>query len=234
MSKAVQEMFAEISAKYDIANDVLSFGVHKLWKSKLVNLAKVQSDSKILDICTGTGDLAILFAREVKHKKGSKAEQDQIYAIDFVSEMIEIAKAKSKNFKEINFSTQDAQNLNFNDNSFDICSNAFGIRNLDSPLIGLKEMYRILNTNGKVLILEFGQPKLPVFSFLYKAYSKHIMPIIGSLITKKREAYEYLPETAAKFPCREDFLTIMHEAGFKNLKFYSLFLGIAYIYQGEK
>lgn len=230
MSQAVHSMFASIARRYDLANDVLSCGIHRLWRKKLLRMSGVRSGATVLDLCTGTGDLAFLFAEAV-------SPDGSVHALDFVEEMLNLAKEKAANRPSsqlIKFVCADAMKLPYTENYFDIASIAFGIRNLDDPLIGLKEIKRALKIGGRVLVLEFGQPSIPAFRNVYNFYSVTVMPVIGQLLTGNRAAYEYLPETAAKFPAAENFLALMRESGFENCSYKSLLGGIAYIYAGEK
>ena len=133
----------------------------------------------------------------------------------------------------MSFVQGDAQSLPFDDNSFDYATIGFGIRNVDSPLAALNEIRRVLKPNGKVAILEFGQPTLPGFSLAYRLYSRYLIPIIGGVLTGNRSAYEYLPKTSATFPAGAKFLQLMAEAKFYGLRFVPLFGGVAYIYLGH-
>lgn len=223
MSEKIKGMFAEISAKYDILNDLLSLGTHRIWKRKLVKLSNVSSNSLVLDIATGTGDIAYLFSKKTIH----------VIGIDFTPEMINIAKKRFKD-TNISFRIADALQLPFEDNYFDIVSISFGIRNVDDINQAIKEMYRVLKRNGKMMILEFGQA-IPPFSYLYNFYSKYVIPIIGKIVSKNNFAYNYLPESAARFPSGNNFVKIIDNLNlFDNVKMYRLFFGIAYIYIGIK
>jgi demethylmenaquinone methyltransferase/2-methoxy-6-polyprenyl-1,4-benzoquinol methylase len=223
MSEKIKGMFADISAKYDILNDLLSFGSHRIWKNKLIKLSQVKSNSKVLDIATGTGDIAYLFSKKSK----------SVTAIDFTPEMINLAKKRFKD-SNITFIIADALELPFEDNYFDIVSISFGIRNVDDINQAIKEMHRVLKSNGKMMILEFGQA-IPPFSYLYNFYSKYVIPIIGKIVSKNDFAYNYLPESSARFPSGNNFVKIINHLNlFHNVKMYRLFYGIAYIYIGIK
>lgn len=228
MSENVRNMFAEISSKYDFMNDLLSFGIHHKWRKKAVKLSEVKSGMKVLDCATGTGDLAIEFKRVV-------GDSGIVIGTDFCAEMLDFAPPKAeKEGLQIKFEIADVMNLQYEDNAFDIASISFGIRNVDDTLSGLKEMARVVKSGGKVVVIEFGQPK-GIFSLFYKIYSKILMPMLGLLFAKAQAAYKYLPQTASQYPCREDFTQIMDNTGMlKNNKFYTLTFGIAYIYIGEK
>ncbi|MEI6089262.1 MAG: bifunctional demethylmenaquinone methyltransferase/2-methoxy-6-polyprenyl-1,4-benzoquinol methylase UbiE [bacterium] len=226
MSRQIDNMFSQIAKKYDIMNDILSFGIHKIWKDKTVKLSEVKLNDKVLDCASGTGDLAIKF----KQKVGTSGK---VIASDYNNDMLNIAKEKFKKWEyDIDVLQADAQNLPFEDDSFDVCSIGFGIRNVDSPEICIKEMARVVKSGGKVVILEFGQPK-GFFKYLYAIYNKTILPLMAKIIANNGFAYDYLTDTASKFPCREEFLDIMRKSEIlKEVEFTTLTFGIAYIYVG--
>ena len=226
MSEKVKNMFADIADDYDRINTILSFGVHNAWRKRAVLESGAAPGDKVLDCATGTGDLAIEFKKTVGHR-------GEVLGTDFCEEMIEHAPAKAdKEQLVVNFEVADAMNLPYKDNSFDIASIAFGIRNVDDPLVCLKEMARVIKSGGRVVVLEFGQPKGPV-KYPYEIYSKHVMPAIGGFISGNREAYTYLPETSAKFPAGKSFLELMKKADvFSDQRAIKLTGGISYIYVG--
>jgi demethylmenaquinone methyltransferase / 2-methoxy-6-polyprenyl-1,4-benzoquinol methylase len=223
----IKNMFGKVAGKYDLANSVLSLGIHHLWRKKLVALSQAEPGQKVLDCATGTGDLAIEFKKQV----GTLGE---VTGTDFCIEMLGPApkKAKSQDL-EIHFQVADVMDLPFEKNSFDICSISFGIRNVQDPKKALSEMARVTRPGGQVMILEFGQMQWPVISTLYNFYSEKILPYLGALVTGEKEAYEYLHKSAQNFPCREGFLEVMESTNaFSEVKYTSLSGGIAYIYQG--
>lgn len=219
-------MFADIADDYDRINSILSFGVHNAWRKKTVLESGAAPGDRVLDCATGTGDLAIEFKRAVGH-------QGKVLGTDFCQEMIEHAPAKADKEKlVVNFEVADVMNLPYENKMFDIASIAFGIRNVDDPLICLKEMARVVKPGGRVVVLEFGQPKGPV-KIPYEFYSKHVMPAIGGFISGNREAYTYLPETSARFPAGDKFLELMKKADiFSARRAVKLTGGISYIYVG--
>jgi demethylmenaquinone methyltransferase/2-methoxy-6-polyprenyl-1,4-benzoquinol methylase len=226
MSEEVKKMFADISGKYDFMNTFLSFGMHKLWRKRAVKYAGTKPGDSVLDCASGTGDLAI----EFKKKTGITG---RVVAQDFCREMLEYIKPKiAKEKIDIEIETGDVQDLNHQDNTFDISSISFGLRNLDDPIKGLKEMARVVKLDGKVVIVETGQPKKLYYIF-YKFYSKYFMPIAGRLLAKNKNAYEYLPETASKFPYGDKLVEMMiNTEMFSDIKMYPQTLGVAYIYVG--
>lgn len=227
MSREVKNMFASIAHRYDKANDVLSLGVHRCWRKSAARFADFPRGASLLDICCGTGALS----RELADWVGPNGK---ITAVDFVSEMLEIAtkERSADGSAPIQFINADAMQLPFADASFDGAAVAFGIRNVDDVPACLKELHRVLRPGGRLMILEFGKPNLPIFSQAFILYSRWIMPQIGRLLTGNKAAYEYLPRTAQEFPCRQAFCEIMTKSGFVECEFKSLTAGIAYVYRG--
>lgn len=232
MSQAVHDMFAAIAPRYDRANDVLSFGIHRLWRGKALQLADFPKDAVLIDVCTGTGDVALAAAKRLSSK-------GRVIGIDFVYPMLSLAKEKqlletTKANASVQFIHGDAMHLPLSDEIADASFVSFGIRNVDDPLAGLKEMRRVVKPGGKVVVIEFGQPRIPIFSSLYRFYSKYIMPTIGGLLTGNKQAYKYLPETAAHFPAGKHFVALMQEAGLVNPRAVPLLAGLAYIYIAKR
>jgi demethylmenaquinone methyltransferase/2-methoxy-6-polyprenyl-1,4-benzoquinol methylase len=226
VSEQVREMFASIARRYDAANEVLSLGVHRSWRRAAVQLSGARPGQRVLDCATGTGDLALAFKRAV-------GPTGTVVATDFCEEMLAGAKPKARRAGlEIQFEVADALALPFADHSFDIASIAFGIRNVDDPVRCLREMARVVKKDGRVVVLEFGQPHGP-FGALFRVYSRRVMPAVGGLLTGNREAYEYLPRTAAAFPAGDRFLALMDEGGsFRERASTPLLSGTAYVYVG--
>lgn len=226
MSEKVRNMFADIADDYDRINSILSFGVHSAWRKKTVQMSRAKAGDRVLDCATGTGDLAFEFKKKVGHS-GS------VLGTDFCKEMIEHAPSKAdKKQLVVEFEVADAMDLPYKDNSFDVASIAFGIRNVDDPLQCLQEMARVVKPGGSVVVLEFGQPSGAV-KYPYQFYSKYVMPAVGGWISGNRDAYTYLPETSASFPAGQAFLDLMEKSGrFSQKESESLTGGIAYVYVG--
>lgn len=226
MSEKVRRMFADIADDYDRVNSILSFGVHHAWRSRTVQLSGAREGHHVLDCATGTGDLAL----EFKEKVG---DSGYVLGTDFCKEMIEHAPGKAqKHGLTVDFEVADAMDLPYESGRFDIASIAFGIRNVDDPVQALKEMGRVVKPGGKVVILEFGQPK-GLLKYPYEMYSQYIMPAVGGWISGNREAYTYLPRTSAEFPAGNDFVNLMKKSNtFTSQMFEKLTGGIAYIYVG--
>lgn len=218
-------MFRSISGRYDRANTVLSAGIHHVWRRKTVRWSEARPGDRVLDCATGTGDLAIAFKKAV----GAGGE---VIGTDFVPEMLEVARFKTA---EILFETADVTELPYADASFDISSISFGIRNVNDPRRGIAELARVVRPGGRVMILEFGQPRNGLFAAAYNWYRARILPRVGGLVTGKREAYEYLERSAGAFPCGDDFVALMNETGaFASVQYQPLSFGIAYLYRGVK
>lgn len=225
MSDQVQQMFADIAPSYDSTNTVLSMGIHHLWRKRAVALSGAAPGMSVLDCATGTGDLAIAFKETVG--------DGRVVGTDFCAPMLGPAPAKAqKRGLDITFEVADALDLPYDDNSFDIASISFGIRNVDDPLKCLQEMARVVRPGGRVVVIEFGQPR-GLFGALYRFYSFKVMPAVGGIMSGNRDAYVYLPRTSANFPAGDDFIALMDQSGaYSDRTATSLSLGIAWIYVG--
>ncbi len=224
----VAEMFNNISHRYDFLNHFLSFGIDISWRKKTINQLKSIYPKTILDIATGTGDLAI---------EALKLNPDKIVGIDISEGMLKIAEKKIKEKKlenKIKIQLADSEKIPFPDNFFDACTVAFGVRNFENLEIGLSEIYRVTNKNGRVVILEFSKPKKFPIKQLYNFYFKFICPLIGKSISKDSAAYTYLYDSVNTFPEGKDFTDILTKCNYSNTKAIPLMFGIATIYVGEK
>lgn len=222
----VRDMFGSIASRYDLANSVLSLGIHYLWRRKLVSAIAAPAAHTALDLCTGTGDLLPLLAKRFEKVSGA----------DFCQPMLECAKLKLQRQKieNVELVQADAMKLVFNQDSFDLATVAFGVRNFEDLELGLSELRRVLRPNGQLLILEFGRPTWGVWRTIYETYSKYFLPLIGSLITGDRAAYEYLNRTSTSFPCGTQFTEMLRKLGFRTAQHRSLSGGIAYLYSAYK
>ena len=226
MSQAVHAMFSDIAPRYDLTNSVLSLGIHHLWRKRTVKVSGAKLGSSVLDCATGTGDLALEFKRTV-------GTSGRVLGTDFNADMLSHAPAKAKGKGlAVDFEVADAMHLPYADATFDVASISFGIRNVDVPKTALAEMARVVKPGGRIVVLEFGQPR-GIMGITYRFYSKNIIPLIGGLLTGNRKAYEYLPTTAAAFPCREQFTALMESTGrLKDCTYEELTGGIAFLYSG--
>lgn len=226
--KQVAEMFDNISHKYDFLNHFLSLGIDKGWRKKAINELASLAPARILDIATGTGDLAIEAAR-IKPKS--------IIGVDISEGMLSHGRVKIKKLglsSLILLETGDSENLHFQSESFEAVTVSFGVRNFENLEKGLNEIHRVLAPKGRVVILEFSKPKLFPIKQLYWFYNNTILPIIGKLVSKDSSAYTYLPESVKAFPDGEDFLAILKKCSFANTKARTLTFGIVTLYTADK
>ena len=224
----IKTNFGKIAPGYDRANDVMTFGLLRLWRKKLIEESKVQSGDSVLDTATGTGDLAIAFKQCVGPK-------GRVIGLDFTPEMIAIAERKSaKRNLEIDWQVGDVLDLSFGEGEFDISTISFGIRNVQDPPKALRELARVTKPGGRVLILETGGPDNPLWRKFYGGYFTHVLPVIGGIISGHKGPYQFLQRSSMAFPTGFGFLDWMQGTGeFSNLKFHKLFGGVAYVYVGE-
>ena len=223
--KYVKQMFNDISSTYDIINIISSFGIDRYWRYRLVNKIKMTSGQKLLDVATGTGDVAFGFFKKYDIK---------VIGLDIAKKMISIAKNKAKKHsKNIEFIVGDAEKLSFEKKSFDALTISFGFRNIGTYDKALSEFYRVLNFDGKIAILEFSKPTSKWFSPIFEFYFKKIIPLIGSILSRK-DAYLYLPESVDYFLKRKDVCDKMKKAGFSNVSYTDFTFGVVTLYIGEK
>jgi len=224
----VQHMFNDISGKYDFLNHFLSLGVDFSWRRKFVNQLSFYKPYRVLDVATGTGDLALLICT---------LEPEHVTGIDIAGNMLAIAKKKAAQNQlqdKLTFQEGDAEDLPFPDEVFDAVTVAFGVRNFNDLVTGLMEMKRVLKTGGVMMILEFSHPASFPWKQLYGFYSKSMIPFIGKMVSRNNQAYTYLPESISAFPSGLDFLDILEKVGLKNVSLRALTFGVATIYKGEK
>jgi demethylmenaquinone methyltransferase/2-methoxy-6-polyprenyl-1,4-benzoquinol methylase len=225
----VRQMFDRIARHYDFLNHFLSLGIDVQWRKKAIRQLPELSSGKILDVATGTGDMAFMIAR--------KFPGVLVTGVDIAEEMLKIAgdKLKRKGLaSQVSFATGDSENLTFEDNSFDCITVAFGVRNYENLQKGLQEMYRVVKPGGKVVILEFTKPRTFPFKQIFNGYFKHLLPLIGKLRSKDNRAYRYLYESVQAFPDYDRFSQELMAAGWKNPEFQPLTLGICAIYTASK
>ncbi len=224
----VADMFNNIAGKYDFLNHFLSMGIDKGWRKKAIaEIAKVQPKA-ILDVATGTGDLAIAAA---------KLNPDRITGIDIAAQMLDVGRVKLKEKgldKLISMQVGDSEALPFDDNSFDAITCAYGVRNFEHLEAGLKEMCRVMRPGGKLAILEFSHPKKFPVKQGYQFYFKYILPTLGKLVSKHSTAYSYLPESVMAFPEGQRFCDILGDCGFKEAHARPLTFGITTLYTARK
>jgi demethylmenaquinone methyltransferase/2-methoxy-6-polyprenyl-1,4-benzoquinol methylase len=226
---AVEAMFDSIAWRYDFLNHFLSFNFDRLWRQRAIKIiSKFYKAPNILDVATGTGDLAIAAMKLIPSK---------ISGIDISHKMLEIGrkKIKRKGFAEkIDLIHGDSEKIPFNDNIFDVAMVAFGVRNFSDPQKGLSEMKRVIREGGMIVVLEFSKPSGFPFKPLYNFYFRNILPLFGRFFSKDKVAYRYLPDSVMKFPDNEEFLKLLVQAGYSDTHQIKLTGGVASIYTGIK
>ena len=223
----IDRLFSSVAGRYDLANTVLSLGIHHRWRKEMVRWSGAAPGESLLDCATGTGDVLFAFRRVLGRESPSAG-------VDFCRPMLEIARAKGeKRGIRASFLQGDALRLPFREGAFDLATIAFGIRNVKDPVAGLSEMARVVRPGGKVVVLEFGQVVVPGFRRIYSWFSRVLLPRIGGLVTGRKEAYEYLRDSSRRFPSGEDFLALMDRTGrLRDRTCKPLTGGIAWLYKG--
>ncbi|MBI1349013.1 bifunctional demethylmenaquinone methyltransferase/2-methoxy-6-polyprenyl-1,4-benzoquinol methylase UbiE [bacterium] len=233
----VRQMFGEISGRYDFLNHLLSGGVDYYWRWRTVRKCAPRGTAPILDVCTGTGDLALAYWTKARG-------QIAVTGTDFTPEMLRIAEKKrderaasqtGKPWADLTFIEADTQHLPFDNDQFQIVSVAFGLRNVSDTMCGLQEMLRVCQPGGRVAVLEFSLPGNAVLRWLYLKYFKYVLPRIGQLLARNQQAaYNYLPASVSEFPYGEQLAQLMRDAGMQQVTWTPLTFGIATLYIGEK
>ena len=226
----VADVFTSVAKKYDIMNDLMSFGIHRLWKRYAISLSGVRAGQHVLDIAGGTGDLAKVFSREV-------GRNGKVVLSDINAAMLEVGRERLINAgcNNVDFVLANAETLApFDDNSFDLLTISFGLRNVTDKDAALKSMYRVLKPGGRLLILEFSKPVFEPLSKAYDLYSFTALPIMGKLIANDSESYQYLAESIRMHPDQQTLKQMMQQAGFENCDYHNLTAGIVAVHRGFK
>ena len=243
-SSLVGQVFSSVASKYDIMNDLMSVGMHRIWKNKMVEEIKFvpQESYKIIDVAGGTGDIALRILKKFEKDNANIAKKNneeniKIEIVDINAKMLEVGEARAvdnKLFRGLNFNCQDGESLSYLDNSFDYYTIAFGIRNFTNIQNGLNEAFRVLKAGGKFICLEFSQVNNLAVAKIYDFYSFKAIPKIGNLVAKDQPSYQYLVESIRKFPNQDNFKKMIEKAGFSNVSFSSLNFGVVAIHIGWK
>jgi demethylmenaquinone methyltransferase/2-methoxy-6-polyprenyl-1,4-benzoquinol methylase len=226
----VREVFDSVAAQYDLMNDLMSGGLHRLWKRFTIELSAVRSGQTVLDIAGGTGDLAAKFSKLV-------GADGKVILADINAAMLSVGRDRLIDkgaLSNIDVVQADAQFLPFEDNSIDCITIAFGLRNVTDKAKALKSMHRILKPGGRVLVLEFSKPTSPLLSKVYDAYSFSALPAMGKLITDDADSYRYLAESIRKHPDQESLLEMVEDAGFVDCRYHNMTGGIVAVHRGIK
>lgn len=225
----VQGVFGSVASRYDIMNDVMSGGIHRVWKDAMMDWLAPRSGQKLLDVAGGTGDIAYRFLK--------RAGQGHATVLDLTEEMLVEGRKRaeaSQMVDQLDWSVGDAMALPFPDNSFDVYTISFGIRNVTRPQDALNEAFRVLRSGGRLMVLEFSQIPNPAMQWAYDRYSFNLIPLMGQLIANDRDSYQYLVESIRKFPDQDMFLNMVRSAGFENAKYRNLTAGVACLHSGWK
>lgn len=226
----VAEVFHSVAAKYDIMNDLMSGGVHRVWKRFTIDCSGVRPGHKVLDLAGGTGDLTAKFSRIV-------GETGQVILADINNSMLNVGRDKLRDMGivgNVNYVQANAEELPFPDDFFDCITISFGLRNVTDKDKALRSMFRVLKPGGRLLVLEFSKPILEPLSKIYDAYSFHLLPKMGELIANDAESYRYLAESIRMHPDQETLKSMMEEAGFEQANYYNLTGGIVALHRGYK
>ena len=225
----VQGVFSSVASKYDIMNDVMSVGIHRIWKEAMMDWLAPRAGQKLLDVAGGTGDISFKFL--------DRAGSGHATVCDITESRLVAGKTRAEAATmsdSLDWVVGDAMALPFADNTFDVYTISFGIRNVTRPQEALNEAFRVLRPGGRLMVLEFSQLPSPMMQAAYDAYSFNVIPRMGQLIANDRDSYQYLVESIRKFPDQETFLEMVKIAGFENAKYRNLSLGIAALHSGWK
>ena len=223
----VREMFSRLAERYDLVNDVMSFGMHRKWKRETVRLALEggRNSGRLLDLCCGTGDMCF----EAEEFGGGR-----VVGADFTLPMLGVAKRRARSGAgRPDFVAADALRLPFRDGVFDAITVGYGLRNIADPQLALAEMRRVLAPGGRAVILDFGKPDNPVAAFLYKGYLRTMMPAVGWIFHRDPQTYSYIPDSLERYPAQRGVENLMREVGFVNVRFYNRLLGTMGLNVGE-
>lgn len=225
----VRGVFGSVARRYDIMNDVMSAGVHRVWKDAMMDWLAPRTDQRLLDVAGGTGDIAFRFLK--------RAGQAQVTVLDLTAEMLEAGKKRAVTERmdgQLQWVVGDAMALPFEDNFFDVYTISFGIRNVTRPQEALNEAFRVLRPGGRLMVLEFSQIPNDMLQWVYDLYSFNVIPLMGKIIADDQASYQYLVESIRKFPDQDSFLYMLHKAGFENAKYRNLSMGVACLHSGWK
>ena len=225
-TKLVNSVFSKVYKKYDLMNDIMSLGVHRIWKKKLIDWMNPQLNDNLIDVASGTGDIAKLFSKKINNS-------NIISCVEPNKEMYFAGKDNLKNFKNITWHKAKAEKLPFKNNTFDFYTISYGIRNVSDINLTLKEALRVLKPGGRFMCLEFSKVNNEMINFLYQSYSKTI-PVIGKYIVGSSQPYDYLVKSIDQFYSQNELVDLMKQNGFSNIDYRNLSNGISAIHSGWK
>jgi demethylmenaquinone methyltransferase/2-methoxy-6-polyprenyl-1,4-benzoquinol methylase len=225
----VQGVFSSVASKYDVMNDVMSGGVHRIWKDAMMDWLAPRAGQKLLDVAGGTGDISFRFLK--------RAGYGHATVLDLTEPMLIEGRKRAEAARltdSLDWVVGDAMALPFEDNTFDVYTISFGIRNVTRPQEALNEAFRVLRPGGRLMVLEFSQLPNPMMQAAYDAYSFNVIPRMGQMIAGDRDSYQYLVESIRNFPDQETFLAMVRAAGFENAKYRNMTMGVACLHSGWK
>ena len=225
-TRLVNSVFSKVYKKYDLMNDIMSIGIHRIWKKKLVDWMNPQKDEILIDVASGTGDVAKLFSKKNNHTS-------QIFCVEPNTEMYNAGKENLKDLKNIKWSKASAEKLPFKNDTFDFYTISYGIRNVSNINLSLKEALRVLKPGGRFMCLEFSKIDNEIINLLYQQYSKAI-PLVGKYIVGSSKPYDYLIKSINEFYSQEELVSLMKNNGFSNIEYRNLSTGISAIHSGWK
>ena len=225
----VQGVFSSVANRYDVMNDVMSGGIHRLWKDAMMDWLAPRAGQKLLDVAGGTGDIAFRFLKRAGHGSAT--------VLDLTADMLTEGRKRAEANRlsdQLDWVVGDAMALPFDDSTFDVYTISFGIRNVTRPQDALAEAFRVLRPGGRLMVLEFSQLPNPALQWAYDRYSFNVIPTMGQVIARDRDSYQYLVESIRRFPDQETFLDMVRAAGFENAKYRNLTMGVAALHSGWK
>lgn len=228
-AEKVQGVFSSVASKYDVMNDFMSLGIHRFWKDAMMDWLAPRGGQLLLDVAGGTGDISFRFLKRARNAHAT--------VLDLTEPMLAEGKKRAATAgisDQLDWVVGDAMALPFEDQTFDVYTISFGIRNVTNPKKALAEAYRVLKPGGRIMVLEFSHIPNDLLQWCYDKYSFNVIPRLGQIIARDRSSYQYLVESIRKFPNQENFLNLVNEAGFENTKYRNLTMGVACLHSGWK
>ena len=228
-AEKVKSVFSSVASKYDVMNDLMSLGIHRVWKDAMMDWLAPRAGQRLLDVAGGTGDISFRFLK--------RAGRAHATVLDLTEAMLIEGRKRAEAaqmYDQLDWVVGDAMHLPFEENSFDVYTISFGIRNVTRPQEALKEAFRVLKPGGRLVVLEFSHIPNTTLQWAYDRYSFNVIPVMGQIIANDRDSYQYLVESIRQFPDQETFLSMLRKAGFENAKYRNLTMGIACLHSGWK